>query len=224
MRSAPAKLGCVFAAMLLASFGQAHAGVVVSNLSETQHGGSTIYGSGPPQEYAQQFTTGSQSVTLASIEVPLGAASGTFTPSAELVQDNSGVPGSTALTTFTIPTISTSTTKPYPVETLTPTSSVVLSADTTYWLILSATGTGDFKWGYTYSTTFTGPGSLGDYATSQNGGSTWKTYPFSEGPELIQVNSVPEPSSLALMALGVGVAAMAGRFRMKRKAGVVSQA
>ncbi len=72
MRSVLIRSTCVFLAMLLVSLGQSHAGVIVSNLGDTVNGHGTICGSGPPQEYAQEFTTGSQSVTLGLIIAPSG--------------------------------------------------------------------------------------------------------------------------------------------------------
>ncbi|MBV8860699.1 MAG: hypothetical protein JO259_02405, partial [Mycobacterium sp.] len=81
--------------------------VIVSNLTDTLNGTGTIYSSGPPQSYAEEFLTGNSNAMLSSIIVPLGNASGTFTPAANLVNDNSGLPGSTVLTGFTIPKIPT---------------------------------------------------------------------------------------------------------------------
>ncbi len=224
MRTMLMRVVCVFAVALIVSSVPSRAGTIVSNLTATMNGHSTIYGSGPPQEYAQQFTTGSQSVALGTVIALVGGATGTFTASADLVTDSSGTPGTTVLTTFTLPTIPTGTT--YSDETFTPNSSVMLSANTSYWFILSASGTGYYRWGYTDSTSYTGSGSLGEIGVSTNNGTSWTTHPLSYGPEILQVNSasVPEPSSLALMALGVGVTAMAGRFRMKRKAGPASPA
>src|SRR5271166_3885923 len=106
MRNVLTRFACVCTVTLLMNFGQTRAGVVVSNLTATVAGTGTIYTSGPPQEYAQEFTTGSQSVELADIIASLGAATGSFTASAELVADNgSNSPSSTVLTSFSVPTI-----------------------------------------------------------------------------------------------------------------------
>jgi hypothetical protein len=186
---------------LLATAGQSEAAVIVSNLSATRNGTSTVYASGPPQEYAQEFVTGSTSVTLASIVAPVGDASGLFSAQATLVANSGGQPGSSVLTTFTIPAIPSGT----PTDlTFTPNSSVLLSANTDYWFILSATGTtGSYKWGYTD----TNSASLPLYAVSHNNGTSWTVY--SNGPEIMAVNSVdqtaiaPEPSSLLLSGLAL---------------------
>ncbi len=225
MRSVVMRWVCAVAVAILVSVGPADAGVIVSNLNQAMNGHSTIYAAGPPQEYAQEFITGGQSVELGTVIALLGDATGTFTASADLVTDNSGQPSSTVLTTFTIPTIPTGTT--YSDETFTPNSSVTLSANTSYWFILSASGTDTsafYRWGYTDSTSYSGSGSLNMIAVSTNNGATWTTHPLSYGPEILQVNtaSVPEPTSLVLMALAAP--AIACGYRAKRKAGLARRA
>jgi hypothetical protein len=225
MRRVLASWVCAVAVAMFVNVGPAHAGVIVSNLTETMNGHSTIYAAGPPQEYAQEFTTGSQSVELGTVVALLGDATGTFTASAELVTDNSGQPSSTVLTTFTIPTIATGAT--YSDETFTPNSNVMLSANTSYWFILSASGTDAsafYRWGYTDSTSYTGSGSLAMIASSNNNGATWTTHPLSYGPEILQITtaSVPEPTSLILMALAAP--AIVCGYRAKRKAGLAHRA
>lgn len=173
--------------------------IIVSNLGATVNGTGTIYSSGPPQSYAQEFLTGNSSVLLSSIVVPLGNATGTFTAAAELVADNSGLPGSTILTSFTVPAIPTTT----PTDlTFTPTSSVTLNANTDYWFVLSASGSGDYQWYYTNTLSTSFP----NYAVSNNSGATW-TVGAPPGPFLLEATAasaaVPEPSSLVLVASGL---------------------
>jgi hypothetical protein len=179
---------------LLVNIGQANAGIIVSNLSATVNGEGEIH-SPPPNDqwYGQEFTTGSQSVELGTVIVPLGDATGTFTPFAELLTDNSNSPGSTALTNFTVPSIGTSVAD----LTLTPTSSVLLSANTSYWFVLGATGSGIFS--YKWQFTNTADPYLPNFAYTRNDGLSWTT--FVGAPFLIQVNSVPEPSSFVLSGL-----------------------
>jgi hypothetical protein len=219
MRSVLTRSVCAVAVAVLVNVGPAHAGIIVTNLSEPVNGSGGIYAAGPPQAYAQGFTTGSQSVELGTVIADLGEASGTFTASAELLADNSGLPGSTVLTTFTVPTIPTGSGN-FADVTFTPNSNVLLSADTTYWFALFATGTDTsavYRWAYTNTT----QANLPNYAVSNDGGMTWQvgTPP---GPFLIQVNSVPEPTSLVLMALAVP--AIACGYRAKRKAGLARPA
>lgn len=203
-------LGAAFSLLISAglSYGDT---IIVSNLGATVNGTGTIYSSGPPQSYAQEFLTGGSSVLLSSIVVPLGDATGTFTASAELVADNSGLPGSTILTSFTIPAIPTTT----PTDlTFTPTSSVTLNANTDYWFVLSASGSGDYKWDYTNTLSTSFP----NYAVSNNSGATW-SIGVPPGPFLLEATAasvVPEPSSLVLSAMGLlvfGVVVCARRLR-----------
>jgi len=211
-RNVLTRFACVCTVTLLMNFGQSRAGVVVSNLTATVAGTGTIYtpsATGTPQAYAQELTTGSQSVELADIIAPLGGASGTFIPSAELVADRSGSPSSTVLTSFTVPSIGTS----YSDLTFIPnTIGVVLSANTDYWFVLAAAGTGaSYKWQYTDTTST----SLPNYAYGHDSGATWTI--GAGGPFLIEVDSVtpvsavPEPSSVVLIALGVPAVAMRRR-------------
>ena len=220
MRSVLTKSVCAVAVAMLVNVAPAHAGIMVTNLSEPVNGSGGIYAAGPPQAYSQGFTTGSQSVELGSVIADLGEASGTFTASAELLADNgSGLPSSTVLTTFTVPTIPTGPGN-FADVTFTPNSNVLLNADTAYWFALFATGTDTsavYRWAYTNTT----QANLPNYAVSNDGGATWQvgTPP---GPFLIQVNSVPEPTSLVLMALAIP--AIVCRYRAKRKAGLARRA
>jgi hypothetical protein len=213
MRSCLTKslLGVAF--MLLANAGLSYADtVIVSNLTAIVAGTGTIYSSGPPQSYAQEFVTGNSSVVLSSIIVPLGDASGTFTAAADLVADNSGLPGSSVLTLFTVPTIPTGSATDL---TFTPTSSVTLKANTDYWFVLSATGSGSYQWQYTNTLSASFP----NYAVSSSNtmGATW-TVGTPPGPFLLGANAaaVPEPSSLVLAAIGLLALGMVVRARRLR--------
>jgi len=201
---------CGAALLTSMNMGRAHATTIVSNLNDAVGGQGSIYVSGPPQYYAQEFAAGNQSAQLGSIIAALGDARGSFIPSAELVNNNSGQPGTSVLTTFSFPTLPASG---FSDLTFLPNSTVLLSANTDYWFLLSASptatsGSSDrYQWQYT---------SVNDpllplYASTHDGVS-WEVE--SSGPFLIAVNSiVPEPSSLFLL----GVAAVvAGSLRLKR--------
>ena len=85
MRDRLSSIGIGALGLALAAAGPSHARVIVTNLSDTVAGSGGIYGSGPPQEYAQEFTTGSKRVELGAVTAALGDASGSFAASAELV-------------------------------------------------------------------------------------------------------------------------------------------
>jgi hypothetical protein len=106
-----------------------------------------------------------------------------------------------------VPTISTGFTN----VTLTPTSSVTLTANTDYWLVLSATGSGgDYQWEYTNTLSSSFP----NYAMSTDNGASW-AIGTPAGPFLLDATT-PEPSSLVLGALGLlafGLVVCAHRLR-----------
>jgi hypothetical protein len=190
MRDRLTSIGIGALGLTLAAAGPSDARVILTNLSDKVAGAGTIYGSGPPQEYAQEFTTGSKRVELGAVTVDLGDASGSFTASAELVSNSHGLPGSKVLTTFTVPSIGTTFTD----LKFDPKSTVRLAADTDYWFVLSATGTGSFKWDYTNTL----KADLPNYASSDNSGASWKIG-NPAGPFLIRVASAA-PASVALGA------------------------
>ena len=81
MRNVLTRFVCVCTVTLLMNFGQSRAGIIVSNLTATVGGTGTIYtpsATGTPQAYAQEFTTGSQSVELAIGHRSLGRCLGNF--------------------------------------------------------------------------------------------------------------------------------------------------
>jgi hypothetical protein len=218
MRNGFTKFFCGTALTLFVSLGQSHADIIVSNLADPVDGTGTVYASGPPQFYAQEFETGSQSVELGSIIANVGEAAGSFTASAELVVNSGDLPGSTILTGFTVPAIGSSLSD----LTFTPTSSVTLSANTPYWFVLEASGTtGSYKWAYTNTLS----PSLPNYAVSNNSGASW-TIGTPPGPFLIEADSVtaiPEPSTFRLVgAVGLlGFVVVLSR-RLRRGQAVIS--
>lgn len=200
--------------LLLAASGQEYAATIVSNLNDPVGGQGSIYVAGPPQYYAQEFLVGAQSATLSSVIAALGHASGSFVPSAELVNDNNGQPGTTVLTTFAFPALPASG---FADLTFTPNSNVTLSSNTDYWFVLlssptSTSGSSDrYQWDYTN----TNNPALPHYASTHDG-STWEVE--SSGPFLIAVNSAgpssaPEPSSLFLLGLACLLAGSVRRGR-----------
>jgi hypothetical protein len=216
MRDRLTSIGIGALGLALAAAGPSDARVIVTNLSDTVAGSGGIYGSGPPQEYAQEFTTGSKRVELGAVTAALGDASGSFAASAELVSNHDGLPGSHVLTSFTVPSIGTS----FKDLTFDPKSTVTLAADTNYWFVLSATGTGSFRWDYTSTLKV----DLPNYASSSNSGASWKIG-SPAGPFLIRVDSavsagaasvVPELSTWTMLALGFAALG----FASYRRAGV----
>ena len=207
----------IAAAALVLGARWAAADQVVSNLGDSQDLRGTIgqLAENSPTPYffqAQEFTTGTQSDGLADIIVQVGEATSPITPSAELVADDGGMPGGTVLTSFAFPSVGSS----FSDLTLTPDSTVTLSADTNYWLVLGATGSGSYYWGGTT----TSQADLPADAASNDSGSTWVA---STGSYLLEVDgtnptptAVPLPSSLSAV-LALGTLALFGRCFVKIK-------
>jgi hypothetical protein len=203
-------LGAAAALLLAGAAGRAQAGLIVSNLSQTQNAvNDTPFA-------AQSFTVGAVSQTLASVTLSLENLSlgADQTVTVHLFSDNSGVPGSSLLTigSLTIPAGSG-----FADHTLSA-PAFTLQANTTFWLEAESGTSGlNVQWALTDSTTTTGPGTLGSWAVATSPPS-WT--PLSSGRLQLEVDSaqvtgVPEPSGLAL--LGLGDAGLLG-WRARRRA------
>ena len=83
-----------------------------------------------------------------------------------------------------------------------PDNPVTLSASTTYWFVLGSANDGTYFWSYAEGNGSTGPGALLNFAYSSDSGSTWTNY-GSDNPFYLQVNVVPEPSTLVLATSGL---------------------
>jgi hypothetical protein len=205
MRNLLKRFLSIFAVAFFVDVGQSHADIVITNLGDTATAFGTV--GPPPQEYAQEFVTGSQSFRLGSIVANLGNEAGSGTVSGELVtRDADGTPSGTVVATFTAGSIPTSG---FANVTFTPSSNVVLSNDTDYWFVLMDSGTGSFQWNWTQTAN---PSLIGVavYESSWVLGSP-------PGSFLIEINSVPEPSSLLLIALAFPVVAVAVRRRRRAR-------
>jgi hypothetical protein len=195
-------------AVILAA-GPGRADVVVGNLGDFPAGAFGLV-PGSTTDVAQQFTTGIQGFDLTDIQATVGGVRNLTSGAAYLLSDSGGSPGSLVanlnFSASDFPALGVG------VVTFTPSSPVMLTADTTYWFALgdrdSIASRSSFGWSVTFSGAVLGPGSIGDYAKSSDEGQTWNG-PFSDARGLIQVDgtptAVPEPSS----ALVVGFAALA---------------
>ena len=86
-------------------------------------------------------------------------------------------------------------------------SDIVLESSTTYWIVIECTTSltvGSYTWSETDRTSYSGNWDLGMGHYSSNNGSTWgrTTYICQYA---INATAVPEPSTVALLALGAGV-------------------
>ena len=186
----------------------------------------------PGETVAQQFQTGpTQTTSLDMIFVSLGnldpGTDGTFRLRPTWWRTTATFPRARSLTTFTydpgaIPTSGFNEVR------FDPTSSVTLNAGTKYWFVIAGTYTNPTAfddWGsasiqYTFSTDHSGPGNLGFFNDSNDGGSTWNLDPNAgqgvNEPFLIQVN-VPEPASWVLGSIGFScMLVISRRMRFRR--------
>jgi hypothetical protein len=159
---------------------------------------------------AQGFTTGSNPayLTLQSVKLGLFAEPGVPDRFVSIFSNNSGVPGSALYVSNSIPV---STVNSY----LFSFANVVLSPNTTYWVVPQA----DVSWhlsqpiaapgvqnasGYSYSGTLE--------STFESGGN-WTTAGLSAYS--VSINAVPEPSTYAMAAIGAGLVGLMGWRRRK---------
>ena len=194
----------------------ARADVLVSNLSVPFRSTTPIGNAHDMIEYwaAQSFFTDANTYTLTSIRAMLRDGMGAPLVVAELRAPDAATTGFTPdttaaglLATFTAPDV-TGATSP---RLFSPIGSVTLLPNTEYWFILGSM-TGTYGWDYTENPTglSTGPGSTSYFSDSSDSGGTWRNYGGStSNPYFIEVNvlasAVPEPGSLTLMGIAVGL-------------------
>ena len=158
-----------FAAALLAST-RSGAATQVSNLAESL--GFEMTANGTNFAAASSFTTGASAHQLTSITVSVFTNT-TGTAQLRLRANNAGVPGTLieSLGSQTLPSNQGNV-----LLTFNSPGTPTLAANTTYWVTLGETGSGDFQWDGTFSTAETSPSAwtIGNQSkSSANGGASW---------------------------------------------------
>lgn len=187
--------------------------LLVGNLADAAYGSDVIDAT---TSRAQGFLTGGRDWNLTAIRAVLGGlpAGGTFAASAMLVAATRNAQGedvpdlSTPVATFLLPPVA----EGFAALSFTPTTSVLLKANTEYWFVIQATSPGadPSAWRYTYDTTLDSASEgflTSAAATLPPGSGEWRSQP--NAPYLIQINGspvVPEPSGWVLGALGLAPA------------------
>lgn len=192
-------LVCAAAVAALFSASAARADVLVDNLLQPQRDTSTIDST---LWAAQSFVTAGDAVNLQSIELWLGLRSGDPFINAELRADSASGPAA-ALATFGLPALGTGATQIVLMPSM---PQLELAAGTTYWIVLGVAGAGAFGWTYAEGNSAAGPGSLGNYNYSTDGGANWVNF-GADNPYLARINvsAVPEPASALTLLAGVAL-------------------
>lgn len=197
--------------------------IVVSNLSESNDGDSgAYYDPGFPPMYpatnrwqANSFTTSTSLLQLDGI-IFKSAYSESVTPlTVKLFSDNVGAPGSALATLGSAVDVGDGYYK------FSPTSTLTLDSNTTYWWVASLTAatSTSFRIPVTYSVNETSVygWTIGNrFAQSTNGGASWNVV----GIDLVNqfsvsaVSAVPEPSTWALL---LGLAALGSVVAHRRR-------
>jgi hypothetical protein len=188
---------------------QAQTTIIYNSLTNTPDeifGPTGIYANEP---LADSFSTGAGPIELTDVKVLLkdGSAAGTGKSYVTLYSDKSTSPG-TPLASIgmvndgQLASINT-------IYDLTLPTPYGLAADTRYWIVLTADSTSRAQWAY--SSAYSGTGVAGEYfeiggiyANTGNGG------PFNM--EALSIQSVPEPSTVALTGLG-GLALLLRKYQ-----------
>jgi len=181
--------------------------VLFNSLGGRPAGSDLISAVGP---IGASFSSGADNLDLVDITIGLtdGGSVGTGSTTVSLFSNNpeigGPVPGGLLATLGTIPDSQLSST--YQDYDFPQSSPIPLSAATRYWIVLTATPTSSAEWAYTSDTG--GVGVASEYFNNSGG-----TQPNTTGPYKLEVSAVPEPSSLALLGLGL----FAGGSLLRRK-------
>lgn len=195
------------ASMLAALPLVSQADVVISNLGEPPRDTTEI---STALWAAQSFSTGASGGALTAIDLVLGNLLGTPGIVAEL----RAASGSSLGVTLTALNFGSVTSAAPVVTAFTPASAVNLAPNTTYWIVMGASGAGSFGWTYAEGNGSTGAGALLQYAYSSDLGANWDAF-GTDNPYYVQVSvsAVPEPASAWLLLAGAALLAAARRSR-----------
>jgi hypothetical protein len=162
--------------------------VLVDNLDQEIRGTTLLGAVAPDAIWAAQGFSGPRWVSLDSIEVYLGLASGEPDAVIELRANGPfGGPDGALVASFAVPALGSG---PVQVEALVPDRFVLLRPERTYWLVMGVVSQGVFGWSYSRTNAWAGPGTIGNYTYSEDTGVTWGPQ-GSENPYLMRINVTP---------------------------------
>ncbi len=162
-------------------------------------GGKRLDGPGNEWDMAMRFTTpGDADYPLGGVDLALWHSTGSALVDVMVAPDVSGHPGA-ALETVQVTAPDTAG-----LVWAVFSGNSILSANTAYWVWLSAPTAGSESFWKDSS-----PGLSGTKASSADGGATWN--PGTATLSAFEVNTLPEPATLSLLSLGLGVLVARGR-------------
>lgn len=204
-------LVCIGAFLVAVLFADAQV-VLLGNMPSNGSVGTAV-NSGGADRFAAVFTMPATSYTVDSVVVTLSG----FFGSPEVVTlgfytDGGATPGSLVGGTLTQPAGSGSDSSSATNYTFTTGSTVPLSANTKYWMVLSVP-TGMVGWSWSNSDP-SGPASFDGYYLSSNSGASF-VHDTSAARFALQINAsaIPEPSTYATIAAGCALALAVWRRR-----------
>lgn len=211
--------GLALAALLIA-ISTAKAGTVFSS-DFTDPAGFTQNITSGSNTYASGFTTGTASnfLDLTAVKLSLKSSSSTANPIVRLfsstILSGTSIPN-TALATLSGPTINNTLSS----QTFTFTGWYQMSPSTNYWIVISAAGSDSFQWETAGSpptvANASGYSAIGGRRQA-NLSSNW-TANTSASIGMVEVQAIPEPSTIMLAGLGIVGVAVANRTRRLRRA------
>lgn len=211
--------GLALAALLIA-ISTAKAGTVFSSDFSEPAGFTSNITSGS-NTFATGFTTGSNAnfLDLTAVKLSLKSTSSTANPIVRLFSSTllsgTSIPDA-PLATLTGPTINNTLSS----QTFTFTGSYQMSPSTNYWVVISAAGPDSFQWETAGATptvaNASGYSAIGGRRQA-NLSSNW-TANSSASFGMVEVQAIPEPSTIMLAGLGIVGVAVADRTRRLRRA------
>jgi hypothetical protein len=187
--------------------------ILTDNLSAATSGTESATGS---TWITGSFGTNASQYLLDSITLLL-ANSSTGTAEVDIYDDGGLQPGS-LIGVLTPPAVYSTTLA----QTIFSGNNILLSANSTYWVVLKAT-TGQFDWAWTSDNTGTGAGFQNTWGSTDDAGATWFTYdvfPVQFSAEAsTAAGAAPEPGTLALCTTGALLGAGAWFSRRLRPRG-----
>ena len=206
---------------LLVAISTAKAGTVFSSDFAAGDGFTLTTATGT-NTYATGFTTGTDTnfLELSAVKLSLKASSGTANPIVQLF--SSTTVSGTKVPDSSLITLSGTTFSNLTAQTFTFTGSYQMFASTDYWVVLSAAGSGSFQWETASDNPPTGVNGSG-YATiggrrQANGLASW-TASTPASTALVEVQAIPEPSTIMLAGIGVTGAVVVDYTRRRKRRG-----